>query len=224
MLIRDWMTKDVITVTPETSMMHAAKLLKDHNIGRLPVVDESGRLVGVVSDRDIKAASPSKATTLDVHELYYLLDELRIKDIMSSKPIACLPTDTVERCALLLTENNIGGLPVVDESNRVIGVITDTDVFRVLIAITGVRHGGVQLAVTLSTQDGALMQVLEALRDEGARIVSILTAMESLESETREVYIRMLPMDRQKEDAIVEKIRQKYPLVYWARDQVHPLV
>lgn len=223
MLIRDWMTKNVITVTPDTSMMHAAKLLKEHNIGRLPVVNDKGELVGVVSDRDIKAASPSKATTLDVHELYYLLDELRIKDIMVAKAIVCKPTDTVEHCALLMNENNIGGLPVVDEQNRVVGVITDTDVFRVLIAITGVRHGGVQLGLTLSTQDGALMQVLDDLRAAGARIISILTALDSIEANTREVYIRMLPMDRAKEDAIVEMIRGKHTLLYWARDQVHPV-
>lgn len=222
MLIRDWMTKDVITVTPDTSMMHAAKLLKEHNIGRLPVVNDQGRIVGVVSDRDIKAASPSKATTLDVHELYYLLDELRIKDIMTPDPIVCKPTDTVERCAMLMDENNIGGLPVVDDQGRVAGVITDTDVFRVLIAITGVRHGGVQLGLQLSTQDGALMQVLDDLRSAGARIMSILTALDTTESQTREVFIRMLPMDHAKEDAIVEMIRGKHTLLYWAREEAHP--
>ena len=83
MLIREWMTKDVITVTPDTSMLKASKLMKDHNIRRLPVLDGK-HVVGIVSDRDIRAASPSKATTLDMHELYYLLSEVKVKDIMTA--------------------------------------------------------------------------------------------------------------------------------------------
>lgn len=223
MLIRDWMAKDVITVTPDSSMMHAAKLLKEHKIERLPVVDSRGELVGIISDRDIKAASPSEATTLDVHELYYLLDELHIKDIMAKNPISIRATDTVESCAILMMEENIGGLPVVDEQNRVVGIITDTDVYDVLISITGVRHGGVQLGLELSTQDGALMEVLDDLRGQGARIMSILTSLESIDAQTRQVYIRIQPMDREKEDAIVEMIKGKHQLVYWARDNVHPV-
>jgi acetoin utilization protein AcuB len=86
MLLKNWMTREIITVTPETSMMKASKILKDQNIHRLPVVEENGKLVGIVSDRDIKDASPSKATTLDVHELYYLLSEIKIKDIMTRNP------------------------------------------------------------------------------------------------------------------------------------------
>ena len=84
MIIKDWMTKDVITVDPEASMMRAAKLMKEKNIRRLPVVDDRGKLVGILSDRDVKEASPSKATTLDVHELYYLLSEIKVKNIMTS--------------------------------------------------------------------------------------------------------------------------------------------
>ena len=92
MLIREWMTKDVITVTPDTSMLKASKLMKDHNIRRLPVLDGK-HVVGIVSDRDIRAASPSKATTLDMHELYYLLSEVKVKDIMTSDPVTVYDTD-----------------------------------------------------------------------------------------------------------------------------------
>ena len=85
MLVKYWMTSDPVTVTPDTSVMKASQLMKENNVRRLPVVDEKGGLVGIVSDRDLKEASPSKATTLDVHELYYLLSELKVKDIMSRK-------------------------------------------------------------------------------------------------------------------------------------------
>ena len=100
MLIREWMTKDVITVTPDTSMLKASKLMKDHNIRRLPVLDGK-HVVGIVSDRDIRAASPSKATTLDMHELYYLLSEVKVKDIMTSDPVTVYDTDAVDAAALL---------------------------------------------------------------------------------------------------------------------------
>jgi acetoin utilization protein AcuB len=220
MLVSEWMSKEPITVTPETSLMQATKMMKENKIRRLPVVDENGKLVGIVTDRDIKAASPSQATTLEVHELYYLLSELKIKSIMTKNPVSILADDTVERAALLLTERRIGGLPVVDMTNKVVGVISDMDVFRVLIAITGVKHGGVQLAFQLSDEPGSLKQMIDDLRRYEARIVSILT---SFEEGGRKVYVRIKPMDRAKEDTLVADLKMKYKLTFWARDSVHPV-
>ena len=148
MLIREWMTKDVITVTPDTSMLKASKLMKDHNIRRLPVLDGK-HVVGIVSDRDIRAASPSKATTLDMHELYYLLSEVKVKDIMTSDPVTVYDTDAVDAAALLMENKGIGGLPVVDGSGELVGIITDHDIFRVLVDFCGASKGGLQLAFML---------------------------------------------------------------------------
>ena len=218
MLISHWMTKDVITVTPDTSMMKASKLLKTHSIRRLPVVDEGGRILGIVSDRDIKEASPSKATTLDVHELYYLLAEIKIRDIMTRNPVALHPGDTVEHAAMLMIEKNFGGLPVVDDDAKVVGIMTYSDVFKVLITITGIRHGGVQFAFELPNRPGGLDTVLENITGHNVRIASILTFLSDEDSETRRVYIRILPTDREAENAVVEDIKNKYNLLYWARD------
>ena len=148
MLIREWMTKDVITVTPDTSMLKASKLMKDHNIRRLPVLDGK-RVAGIVSDRDIRAASPSKATTLDMHELYYLLSEVKVKDIMTSDPVTVYDTDAVDAAALIMENKGIGGLPVVDGSGELVGIITDHDIFRVLVDFCGASKGGLQLAFML---------------------------------------------------------------------------
>ena len=106
MLVKDWMTKDPVTITDETSMMKAIHLMKERRFRRLPVIRE-GKLVGMVTDRDLKEASPSKATTLDVHELYYLLAELHIKEIMTQNPLAVSPDDTVEHAAQLMLEHTI---------------------------------------------------------------------------------------------------------------------
>lgn len=223
MLIRDWMTKEPITATPETSLMKAAKIMKERGVRRLPVVDEQGKLVGVLTDRDVKAASPSKATTLEIHELYYLLSEIKIKDIMTRNPISVSPTDTVERAAILLNEKRVGGFPVVDEDNVVVGVITDMDIFRVLIAITGVKHGGVQFGIELTTEEGSLKSVLDDLKRLGARIISILTSYKD-DGDVREVYIRIFSMERSRENAIIAEMKEKYKLQFWARDNVHPIV
>lgn len=219
MLISEWMTKNPITATPDSSLMEATKLMKENQIRRLPVVDGGGKLVGIVTDRDIKAASPSQATSLEVHEMYYLLAELKLKSIMTKNPVSALSTDTVEKAALTMTEKRVGGLPVLDESGTVVGIISDTDVFRVLIDITGVKNGGVQLAFRISDAPGTLKQVLDDLRQHEARIVSILT---SYDDQGRKAYIRTMPMERSKEDAMIEDVKAKYRLLFWARDNVHP--
>lgn len=225
MLIRDWMTTEVITISPDMSMMKASRLLKEHDISRLPVVDDQHRLVGIISDRDIKEASPSKATTLDVHELYYLLSEIKVKDIMTVDPVSAAPTETVENAAVTMIERKIGGLPVVDEYSKVVGIITDSDIFEVLISITGVRHGGVQFAFELPNVAGTLKPIVDILRDHNARIVSILTSMENIVGceNCRHVNIRIMPMDRAEENKIIEELKGKFKMLFWARDNVHSL-
>ena len=122
--------------------------MKDHHIRRIPVVDENGQVVGIISDRDVRDASPSKATTLDMYEMHYLLAELKAKNIMTAKPITVKPTDTVEQAALIMLDNKVGGLPVVDDSGKLVGIISDHDVFKALVDITGARMGFSPFLVT----------------------------------------------------------------------------
>ena len=218
MLVQEWMTKEVLTITLETSMMKASRLMKDKNIRRLPVVDENMCVIGIVSDRDIKEASPSKATTLDMHELYYLLSELKIKDIMTKSPICAEPNDSVESVALVMMERNFGGMPVVDKDRKVVGIITKSDIFRVLVSITGVSSGGIQLAFELPTRAGTLRPVLEALRERGGSIISVLSSQESTDSPTRRVYIRLRPMSDEQEEILVKAMQSEFPtFLYWEK-------
>ena len=149
MLIREWMTKDVITVTPDTSMLKASKLMKDHNIRRLPVLDGK-HVVGIVSDRDVRAASPSKATTLDMHELYYLLSEVKVKDIMTSDPVTVYDTDawTPPPCSWKTRHRRPARGRWFRGTRR---IITDHDIFRVLVDFCGASKGGLQLASCFPT-------------------------------------------------------------------------
>jgi len=215
MLIENWMTKDVITGTPEMSMMKASKIMKDKGIARLPVVDEKGVLLGIVSDRDIKEASPSKATTLDMHELYYLLSEIKLKDIMTKKVVTVSPDETIEQAAALMLEHNIGGMPVVDAGNKVVGVITDSDIFKVLVRITGVMEGGVQIGIRLANEPGSMVPVIDYLKDNGARLMSLLTSCEPPQVGMRDVYIRIRPMEKSAQNALEKAMREKFDVIYW---------
>jgi acetoin utilization protein AcuB len=132
-LVKDWMTKKVITVAPETSLPDAHRLMKINHIRRLPVVDKKGKILGIVTLGDIREASPSDATTLSVWELHYLLSKLTVGKIMTPNPITVKPDSTIRDAAKLMLENKIGGLPVVDEDNKVVGIITESDIFRLLV-------------------------------------------------------------------------------------------
>jgi acetoin utilization protein AcuB len=220
MLIKDWMSKSPITAKLTTSIMKAAKLMKENGFHRLPVVDEDGKLAGIVSDRDIKEASPSKATTLDMHELYYLLSEIKVADIMTKTVIAVAPEDTVEKAAVIMLRHNVGGLPVVDMNNVVVGVITDSDIFKVLVSITGVLSGGIQFAFELPDVPGSLKNVLDDLKTHDVRILSILTSYEDAKPGKRTVYIRVQPMEDIQSQAVIERLKANHDLLYWAKDNI----
>lgn len=129
--VRKWMTPSPLTITPHTTLPEAEKILFQHRIRRLPVV-EKGRLVGILTLGDIREASPSDATTLSVYELNYLLDRLIVKDIMTANPLTVAPDDPIGEAARLMVEHKIGGLPVVQDG-ELVGIITETDLCRLLM-------------------------------------------------------------------------------------------
>jgi len=145
MLVKNWMSKPVVTIDANDGMNDAIKLLKKHNIKMLPVM-EKDKLVGVVTDRDLKRASASDATTLEIHELLFLLSNIKIKEIMTKKSIT-VPFDyTIEETAEVLLRHNISGVPVNDHYGDIVGVITKNDLFRIIISMTGEKKGVSNLA------------------------------------------------------------------------------
>ena len=196
MPVQNWMTTDVVSVGPDTSLLKVGKLMKDHHIRRIPVVDDNGQVVGIISDRDVRDASPSKATTLDMYEMHYLLAELKAKNIMTAKPITVKPTDTVEQAALIMLDNKVGGLPVVDDSGKLVGIISDHDVFKALVDITGARLGGLQFAIELPDQPGTARPLFDLLRAHNARLLSVLTV--SNDDGNRQLFIRVRDLENTK--------------------------
>jgi acetoin utilization protein AcuB len=218
MLVGDWMSTNVVTAPGDISMIKAGRIMRERHIRRLPVVDKDGKLMGIVSERDLKAASPSSATTLDVYEMTYLLSEMKIKSIMTKDPLSIRRTDTVERAALIMRDHKIGSLPVVDEAGRVVGIITDTDIFRLFVTITGIDQGGIQIGLRLSTDEGSLKPVLDALRGHEARIISILSSYDRADPARRDVSIRIQGLPEARERELRTVLQAANQILYWTRD------
>lgn len=219
MLVKGWMATDIVAVDENTSMMKATQIMKEHNIRRLPVL-RRGRLVGILSDRDLKDAAPSKATSLDVHELYYLLSEIKVKDLMTKDPITINGDDTMEKAAVLMLENRISGLPVVNTKGDLIGVITLTDVLKVLISITGIYRGGTQFAFSLEDRPGCVKEVGDVIRAHGGRMVSVLTSWDTCEKNCRHVFIRIMDMEKEKLAALTKELESRFIVLYMTRDDL----
>ena len=219
MLVKGWMTSDILTVDEDTSMMKASQIMKENNIRRLPVM-RKGKLVGMVTDRDIKEASPSKATTLDVHELYYLLSELKLKDIMSKGLVTIGPEETVEKAAVKMLEHRISGLPVVNDRGKVVGIITQGDIFKVLVSLTGVYRGGIQFAFNLEDRPGSIKEVADTVRKHGGRMVSILSSYDMCDENCRHVYIRIKDLPEDKLKALTDDLDKNFILLYSVKDNM----
>ncbi len=217
MLVKEWMSTGLVTIGPDASLAEAARLMKEHNIRRLPVVDQEGVLRGIISDRDLKEASPSKATTLDAHERYYLFNELTVDSCMTRKVITVTTGETVERAAVIMLQNKISGLPVM-EDGRPVGVLTLDDVARVLTVITGAYRGGTQFALNLEDRPGSIKEVVDVVRHHGGRLISLLSVYENAEEGCRKVYLRVAPMPEHRLQALIQDLERDFPLLYVERD------
>lgn len=213
MLVKDWMSQPVITVDVNDSMEAAMKLLKEHGIRMLPVM-KNGRLKGVLTDRDLKRTSASDATTLEVHELLYLISTLKVQKIMTPNPIT-VPFDyTVEETAEVLLKHKISGVPVLDHKGGLVGIITQTDLFRVIISLTGIGKKGIQFGFLLADRPGSIKEVADIIRDFGGRLASILTSYEKAPEGYRWGYIRMYGIDRSSVQELKASLRGKATLLY----------
>jgi acetoin utilization protein AcuB len=188
MFVSDWMTRKVITVSPDDSIAEAAKLTKEKGIKHLPVV-HGGKLKGILSDRDIKEYVPSKATSLDVYELHYLLAKTKVKEVMKADVYTTTPDAPIEEAAMLMHDKKIGCLPVI-EDNKLAGIISDRNIFQALVDITGVRHGGHRITVMIEDRPGSVREVADIVRKHGFSLQSILTSYERVKSGHRIVVIR----------------------------------
>jgi acetoin utilization protein AcuB len=211
MLVKYWMTTEVITVDEDVALMRASKLMKEHGIKHLPVIKEH-RLVGIVSDRDLKEAQASDATSLDIHELYYLLDKVKIKSLMSTDLHTTTGEEVIERAAALMLDYDISSLPVVDQEGKLKGIVTKGDLFRGLIAISGIHQTQLQIGLEVEDRPGAVKKVTDLIRTHGGRVVSITTHFEEAPEGFRHLYIRCKALEN--EEALFEDLEENFKILY----------
>ncbi|NPV86484.1 MAG: CBS domain-containing protein [Anaerolineae bacterium] len=173
MLTGKRMTHPVITISPETSVADALRIMHERHIRRLPVV-KNGKLVGIVSERTLLKASPSIATTLDVYEIKEALDKLKVESIMKREVITVTEDTPLEDVARLMAENKIGGIPVV-KGDEVVGIITETDIFKVFLEVLGAHEAGIRVSAYIGQEPGTIAKLAKAIADIGGNIRSLGT-------------------------------------------------
>jgi len=217
MLVRDWMTKNVITLGLKTTVIDAAEIMRTKKVRQFPVIDEQGKLAGIVSDRDIRDAMPSKYLPGD-SAMGGNLASLRATDIMSSEPMAVTPITPMDMVAGTLMRHKFGGLPVVDEAGRLVGIITVADVLRFLCTVSGLQRGGPQIALRLDAKPGPLAGMLEFLRSEGVRFASVFTAHDVADPGFRNVYVRIVDLGEHNLDSLLATLKTKYTVLFFVED------
>lgn len=213
MLIRNFMTKNVITIDADESMPKAIQLLKEHKINMMPVTHQ-GKLVGVITDRDLKQASPSQATDLATHELKYLLNKIKIKDIMTKK-VTTIPSDfTIEEAAEILMNEDISGAPVVNDRGDIEGIITSTDLYKALISLSGLGRKGIQFAFQIEDRPGSIKELTDIIRAAGGRIASIMSSYDRVREGWRNVFIRAYDINRDILPQLIKDLQNLATMLY----------
>jgi len=174
MLVRERMTRHPVTVSPNTPISEALNLMRREKVRRLPVLDREERLVGIVLEKDLLYASPSPATSLSIYEMHYLLSKLTIAEVMSREVITVDEITPLEEAARIMADGRISGLPVM-RGDQLVGIITETDLFRVFLEMLGAREKGVRMTLQVPDQKGMLASITGAIAALGGDIVSLST-------------------------------------------------
>lgn len=171
MLIKERMSKPVITITPDTSVQEALRIMRENKIRRLPVM-EGKKLVGIVTERDLLYASPSPATTLSIQEMHYMLSKLKVREIMKYPVITIDENAPLEEAARIMADNKIGGLPVTRDG-ELVGIITESDLFKVFTEMMAAREEGIRITLLVPEKKGVLASITKAIASKGGNIVSL---------------------------------------------------
>jgi len=202
MLVKERMSHPVVTVHPELPIIEALNLMKKEHIRRLPVVDKRGRLVGIVSEQDLLQAAPSSATSLSVWEVNYLIGKVIVNEVMSKDLITITENTVLEEAARIMVDNKIGGLPVVRD-REVVGIITETDLFKIFLELLGAREAGVRLACLVPNISGELAQLTKAIFDAGGNVLTLGTFLGE-SSENREITLKVEGITPQSLETAIE--------------------
>lgn len=174
MLVKERMSRHPITVTPDTTLYEALRIVREEKVRRLPVLDRKGKLVGIVAEKDLLYASPSPATSLSAYELNYLISKITVKDLMSKEVVTTCEDYPLEEAARIMVDSQVGALPVM-RGDVLVGVITESDLFKIFLELLGARVWGLRVALRVKDEPGFLARLTQQIAQSGGNIVSLGT-------------------------------------------------
>lgn len=213
MLVKNWMTQPVITIDKLDTIGHANQLMSKNQIRMLPVLFE-GSLVGIITDRDLKKASVSANTGIEPPKMAYLNTRVKVGAIMSKEVITVNPDTTVDEVAKILLQKKISGVPVLDEKGELVGIITQIDVFKLMISLTGIEARGTQVAVEITNETGSVKEIADIIRGVGGRIHNLLTSYENVPEGYRHAYFKTTDIASEKLDDLTKQLEAKVKVLY----------
>jgi acetoin utilization protein AcuB len=225
MLVREYMTPDPMSVSEDQSILETAELMKKHKIRRFPVLRDN-QLIGIVTDRDLRSAAPSQVVSFDTQErelmpeLHSLLSGITIKEVMSREVITIRPEQTIVAAAQLMLKHRMSGIPVTDTAGQLLGILTETDIFKVLVDLSGVSSGKTTFAFQLEDRAGSIKEVADVIRKHGGLVASILTSHTLAASGWRRVYIRIGDLPPSELRALEGELRKQADLLYMIEDDL----
>lgn len=172
MFVRDLMIANVTTISPRLSVNEALELMTQKKIRHLPVVNADGQLVGIISKQALASATPASSTTLSAWEIKYVVNKLKVQDVMKAEVFTIGPNAPLEEAAAILSDNKISGLPVV-EAGKLVGIITDTDIFRLFTSLMGARRSGTRVTAVIPGVKGTLAKITAAIANAGGDILTL---------------------------------------------------
>jgi acetoin utilization protein AcuB len=215
MLIKEWMSRSVVTIDDDESLNDAITLFQTRVISMLPVL-KKGKLVGIITDGDVKKAAPSDATTLDKFEMTSLIDSLSIKSVMSQPVFTIQENYTVDEAAGIMLKKGISGMPVLDNQGEIKGIITKSDIFRCFVSFTGVSKKGQVFAFKLQDRPGVIKHVTDIIMKNSGRLCSIMTSYDDIEEGFRKVFFHTFDISPSGFDTLVKKFDETGELLYVA--------
>jgi acetoin utilization protein AcuB len=196
MLVSDRMSHPVITITPQASLDDTWQLMSEEKISRLPVVDKKGKMVGIITEKQIMRYTPSLATTLDVWEIKGAMSRMTVDKVMATEVITITADTPIEEAARIMIDNGISGIPVV-ENDQLVGMIAETDLFKAFLEVLGAREPGIRLTILLAKAPGKLARLAQAICDAGGNIISLGTFL-GISSEAGEVTMKVDGIQKEK--------------------------
>lgn len=204
MLVKDRMSRPPITIRENVGVEDALKLMHSEDIRRLPVVDRRGNMVGIVSELDLLKVSPSPATSLSIYEIPYLLAKIQMKDVMKKDVITVTEDTPLEEAARIMADNRIGGMPVM-RNDELVGMITETDLFKIFLEMLGGREEGVRISMFVPDEEGMLAKITGKISEMGINI----TALSTILAEDPTTYLVTIRVEQDAEiDALVAAMEE----------------